>query len=156
MDERESFYLRPEGGQGNDQQQAGGEDRYRQQDGGQNYYQQPDGAQDRYQQPDGAQDQYQRQGGQNYYQGYQAPPETPHVPEDELPMTMGQWLLTLIVVFIPVCCVGFIMTLVWAFGNGNVNRRNFCRALLIVDAIGVLLVILYIIILAAAGAASYF
>lgn len=115
MDERESFYLRPEGGQGNDQQQ----------------------------------------GGQNFYQGYQAPPETPHVPEDELPMTMGQWLLTLIVVFIPVCCVGFIMTLVWAFGNGNVNRRNFCRALLIVDAIGVLLVILYIIILAAAGAASY-
>lgn len=145
MDERESFYLRPEGGQGNDQQQAGGEDRYRQQDGAQNYYQQPDGARDRYQQ----------QGGQNYYQGYQAPPETPHVPEDELPMTMGQWLLTLIVVFIPVCCVGFIMTLVWAFGNGNVNRRNFCRALLIVDAIGVLLVILYIIILAAAGAASY-
>lgn len=146
MDERESFYLRPEGGQGNDQQQAAGEERYRQQDGAQNYYQQPDGARD----------QYQRQGGQNFYQGYQAPPETPHVPEDELPMTMGQWLLTLIVVFIPVCCVGFIMTLVWAFGNGNVNRRNFCRALLIVDAIGLLLVILYIIILAAAGAASYY
>lgn len=146
MDERENFYLRPEGGQGNDQQPAGGEDRYRQPDGAQNYYQQPDGARDRYRQ----------QGGQNYYQGYQAPPETPHVPEDELPMTMGQWLLTLIIVFIPVCCVGFIMTLVWAFGNGNVNRRNFCRALLIVDAIGLLLVILYIIILAAAGAASYY
>lgn len=146
MDERENFYLRPESGQGNDQQPAGGEDRYRQQDG----------AQDQYQQPDGARDRYRQQGGQNYYQGYQAPPETPHVPEDELPMTMGQWLLTLIIVFIPVCCVGFIMTLVWAFGNGNVNRRNFCRALLIVDAIGLLLVILYIIILAAAGAASYY
>lgn len=72
-------------------------------------------------------------------------------------MTMGEWLITLIVLAIP--CVNVIMYFVWAFGNGNENRKNFCRAGLIVMAVGIVLtLILYAVvgaILAAALSAGY-
>jgi len=46
---------------------------------------------------------------------------------DTRPMTVGEWMLTLLVLAIPV--VNLVMYLVWALsGTGNVNRRNFCRA----------------------------
>ena len=46
---------------------------------------------------------------------------------DTRPMTVGEWMLTLLVLAIPL--VNLVMYLVWAFsGTGNVNRRNFCRA----------------------------
>ncbi|WP_124068064.1 hypothetical protein [Clostridium sp. E02] len=48
-------------------------------------------------------------------------------------MTMGEWLITLIVMVIP--CVNLIMMFVWGFGNGNENRKNYCRANLIYTAI---------------------
>lgn len=57
---------------------------------------------------------------------------------DEMPMTVGEWILTLILSAIP--CVGFVMLLVWAFGgSGNVNRRNYARATLIMAVIVVIL-----------------
>ncbi len=60
----------------------------------------------------------------------------------EKPMSLGDWLITIIVQMIP--CVGIIMLFVWAFGEGNINRRNYCRASLIVTAVVVVLgVILY-------------
>ena len=72
-------------------------------------------------------------------------------------MTMGEWLITLIVLAIP--CVNVIMYFVWAFGNGNGNRKNFCRAGLIVMAVGIVLsLILYAVVgasLAAALSAGY-
>ena len=72
-------------------------------------------------------------------------------------MTMGEWLITLIVLDIP--CVNVIMYFVWAFGNGNENRKNFCRAGLIVMAVGIVLtLILYAVVgasLAAALSAGY-
>ena len=72
-------------------------------------------------------------------------------------MTMGEWLITLIVLAIP--CVNVIMYFVWAFGNGNENRKNFCRAGLIVMAVGIVLtLILYALVgasLAAALSAGY-
>ena len=72
-------------------------------------------------------------------------------------MTMGEWLITLIVLAIP--CVNVIMYFVWAFGNGNENRKNFCRAGLIVMAVGIVLsLILYAVVgasLAAALCAGY-
>ena len=71
--------------------------------------------------------------------------------------TMGEWLITLIVLAIP--CVNVIMYFVWAFGNGNENRKNFCRAGLIVMAVGIVLtLILYAVVgasLAAALSAGY-
>ena len=49
---------------------------------------------------------------------------------DMTPMTMGEWIVTLIIMAIP--CVNIIMCFVWGFGStGNLNRRNFCRAYLI-------------------------
>lgn len=70
---------------------------------------------------------------------------------------MGEWLITLIVLAIP--CVNVIMYFVWAFGNGNENRKNFCRAGLIVMAVGIVLtLILYAVVgasLAAALSAGY-
>ena len=72
-------------------------------------------------------------------------------------MSMGEWLITLIVLAIP--CVNVIMYFVWAFGNGNENRKNFCRAGLIVMAVGIVLtLILYAVVgasLAAALSAGY-
>ena len=72
-------------------------------------------------------------------------------------MTMGEWLITLIV--LAITCVNVIMYFVWAFGNGNENRKNFCRAGLIVMAVGIVLsLILYAVVgasLAAALSAGY-
>lgn len=79
---------------------------------------------------------YNNQGysSQNYGSDYGAPRMTP----EEAPMTMTEWLVTLIVAAIP--CINIIMLFVWAFGStGNVNRRNFCRAQLIIMAAGIVL-----------------
>ncbi len=74
----------------------------------------------------------------NYnYNGY---PNKPMSMDDPTPMTIGQWLLTIIVLAIP--CVGLIMYFVWAFGTGNLNRKNYCRACLILAAVAVVLWIL--------------
>ncbi len=75
-------------------------------------------------------------------QQYQAPPPDTSV------MTMKDWLLTLLVFLIP--CVNIIMMFVWAFGEGNVNRKNFCKAYLIFYAITIVLVIVFYSIFAVA------
>ncbi|MGN1166729.1 MAG: hypothetical protein ACI4S2_09935 [Lachnospiraceae bacterium] len=75
---------------------------------------------------------------QNYEQGM-----------DTSPMSMGDWLLTILVSMIP--CAGLVLYLVWAFGKtGNINRRNFCRANLIITA-GVF--VLYLILVLVFGIA---
>lgn len=79
------------------------------------------------------------------YQEASYPPEDPN----KSVMSMGEWLITLIVMMIP--CVNFIMMLIWSFGNGNENRKNYCRANLIVTVAGtVLAVIVYATVLAGA------
>jgi hypothetical protein len=47
----------------------------------------------------------------------------------EKPLSTGEWFVTILVLAIPV--IGLIMHFVWAFGAGNVGRRNFCRAALL-------------------------
>ncbi len=43
------------------------------------------------------------------------------------PMTVGDWMVTLLVLAIPL--VNLFMYLYWAFSTtGNVNRRTFCQA----------------------------
>jgi len=50
------------------------------------------------------------------------------------PMSVKDWLITMLIMAIPL--VGIIMLFVYAFGNeGNVNRRNWAKAQLIVMAI---------------------
>lgn len=74
---------------------------------------------------------------------------------DTTPLSMGEWLLTILAGVIP--CAGIILYLVWAFSNsGNVNRRNFCRAYLIVEAIGIVLAIFFIVIVAASSGPGYY
>lgn len=58
------------------------------------------------------------------------------------PMTVGQYILTFIIMGIPI--VGFIMTLIWSFGSDvNINKKNYSRAILIMYAIGIVFTILF-------------
>ena len=98
-----------------------------------------------YNQPNYNQQQYNQQ---QFNPQYQAPMYQPPV-EDTTPLSVGQWMLTTLVLALP--CVGLIMGFVWGFGDGNVNRKNFARAFLIWEAIAVGLYILFAIILAVAG-----
>lgn len=68
---------------------------------------------------------------------------------DTSPMSMGDWVLTILAAMIP--CAGIILYIVWAFSsNGNVNRRNFCRAQLVIMAV---VFVLYLILFLVFGVA---
>ncbi|MCI8320146.1 MAG: hypothetical protein HFH02_03605 [Dorea sp.] len=70
---------------------------------------------------------------------------------DTSPMSMGDWLLTILAAMIP--CGGIVLYFVWAFSStGNVNRRNFCRAQLIVLAV---VFVLYLIIAVVFGVVAF-
>lgn len=70
---------------------------------------------------------------------------------DNSPMDLKDWILTLIVLLIP--CVGIVMYFVWAFeSNGNINRRNFCRAQLIIFAV---LLGIYLVLFMLFGVATF-
>lgn len=61
-------------------------------------------------------------------------------PDHEV-MTVGQWFLVIIAGIIP--CVGLVLYLVWAFGNGGTqNRKNYCRAWLIYYVIQMVIAII--------------
>lgn len=91
--------------------------------------------------------------GYNNQPNYNGYPNQPINMDDPTPMTIGQWLLTIIVLAIP--CVGLIMYFVWAFGTGNLNRKNYCRACLIIVAILALVWLLFAILFGAMfGAAA--
>ena len=47
--------------------------------------------------------------------------------------SVGKWMMTIILTSLPT--VGLIMLFVWAFAEGNRNRQNYCRAMLIFRAI---------------------
>jgi hypothetical protein len=59
------------------------------------------------------------------------------------PLSTCEWFLTMFILGIPL--VGIIMYFVWAFGAGNVNRANFCRAGLIWFAIALVLGMMFMI-----------
>ena len=59
---------------------------------------------------------------------------TDPVPFDSEPMSVKDWVITLIILALPL--INIVMMLVWAFGGtGNINRRNYCRASLLIFAI---------------------
>ena len=73
---------------------------------------------------------------------------------DSTPLTMGDWLLTLLAAFIP-CCGGIILYCYWAFAKqGNLHRRNFCRAALIIEAVLVVLLIVFLILVVMIGSVT--
>lgn len=74
---------------------------------------------------------------------------------DTTPLTMGDWLLTILAAFIP-CCGGIILYCYWAFARkGNLHRRNFCRAALIVEAVVIILMIVFLVLVVIIGSVSY-
>lgn len=86
--------------------------------------------------------------GQQEYHYNQNEPQ-----EDNSVMSMGDWLITVLALLIP--CAGIILYFVWAFGkNGNINRRNYCRAYLIYWAITTVLGIIVLVIFTGAIAFS--
>ena len=85
----------------------------------------------------------------NLYNGQQFQQPVYQQPtEDTSVMSVGQWILTTLILALP--CVGLIMAFVWGFGSGNVNRKNYCRAWLIWYAIGIVAGILFSSIIGAA------
>lgn len=73
---------------------------------------------------------------------------------DMRPLTMGEWVLTILAPMIP--CVGIIFYFVWAFSKtGNINRRNYCRASLIITGVCLLIYIVFIAIFGVALFGSY-
>ena len=77
-----------------------------------------------------------------YGQPAPAPPEGQYA----VVSTLG-WLGTLILLSIPI--VGLIVCIVWAFGSGNLNRRNLSRACLILAVVGFVLLIVFSVAIAA-------
>jgi len=67
----------------------------------------------------------------------------------EEPLSVGEWMLTMLVMMIP--CVNIIMMFVWAFGSGNKSRSNYFKASLIWAAIGIGLSVLIAIACALLG-----
>lgn len=60
------------------------------------------------------------------------------------PMSVGQWVATMLLLAIPL--VNIILLFVWAFGsNVNTNKKNYCRAALIIAAVVLVLYILFFI-----------
>ena len=75
----------------------------------------------------------------SYPQNYNAVPSGTRSEE----MTTGQWALTLfLTAFFPVPLVSWILLFVWGFGDTPQPKKNYCRAMLIIQAITVGLVIL--------------
>lgn len=100
------------------------------------------------QNPYGQQGQYQTNPYQptNQYNPYQQP-NYQYNQQLEEPVSMGDWLGTLLLFgFVP--CVGFILMLVWAFSsNTKKSKSNFCKAYLIMMliniAVGILIAVLF-------------
>ena len=67
----------------------------------------------------------------------------------EEPMSVGDWLITMLIMCIP--CVNLVMIFVWAFGSGNKSRANYFKATLIWAAILLALYILLIVLFIALG-----
>lgn len=76
-------------------------------------------------------------------------PMQPPTQNLEEPVSIGQWVGTLLLLCIP--CVNIILLLVWAFGDGKKSKSNFAKAYLIILGIGILLYIILLVFLAALG-----
>ncbi len=67
---------------------------------------------------------------------------SPSLPSLTSPMTIGDWMLTILISSIPL--VGLVMLFVWAFGDStNINKANWAKASLIWALIGIALAALF-------------
>lgn len=71
-------------------------------------------------------------------------------PTEDRTITVGDWLITLILLAIPV--VNLIMLIIWAVGDATpLSKRNYAKASLILIGIGIGLAILFGILAALLG-----
>lgn len=61
------------------------------------------------------------------------PPQQGHYPQVAPVVTLKEWMLTLLIMLIPI--VNIIMMFVYAFGDGNPSKKNYFKANLIYMAI---------------------
>lgn len=86
----------------------------------------------------------------NQNEQYNIPPQqptysTPPSDPNKAVMTMGEWFITYLILMIPM--VNIIMLFIWAFGDGNENRKNFARVQLIFMLISFVLVVLIVVLM---------
>lgn len=74
-------------------------------------------------------------------------------PELEEPISVGQWLLTTLILIIP--CVNIVMMFVWAFSKTEKkSKSNYFKAMLIWMAIGIVFSIVFAGVIGAIMAAA--
>ncbi len=88
--------------------------------------------------------QYTQTGTQQFTPAYMPPPQNNTYPGQynqsslTTPLSVGQYILTFILLGIPL--VNIILLFVWSFGNDvNVNKKSFCRAVLIIVIVATIL-----------------
>jgi hypothetical protein len=74
---------------------------------------------------------------------YQAPPQRQVVADStEVPMTLGDWMLTLLLLYIPI--VNIVMLIIWSVDSKtSATKKHFAWATLIFMAIGIVLSIIF-------------
>lgn len=94
---------------------------------------------------------YGQPNGQPY--GQPTAPVYPSAPAEQ-PMTVGQWVGTILLT----TCLGtisLILLFVWGFSSTTpTSKKNYCRGMLIVEAIGLGLAILFLILIFSLASAS--
>jgi hypothetical protein len=89
---------------------------------------------------------YNQQGyNQQNQRGYTPPPPpppqkpaySPFVPNNSAPLSTGQYFLMMFLLGIPI--LNIILVFMWAFGDSNLNKKHFARAILIWALIGIIL-----------------
>lgn len=97
------------------------------------------------------------QSGQQYSSYYEAPAQpqvqVPIGQDLEEPVTMGEWLITMLLMCIP--CVNIVLMFVWAFGSSTKkSKSNYFKASLICSAIGIGLWFIMMILMSAGMVAA--
>ena len=86
-------------------------------------------------------DSYNQQQPQDPQQQYQQPPYPQQGPVQCPHMTLGNWVVTMLLLLIPIANI--ILMFVWAFGSGtNPSKKTYFQATLIFAAIGLVISIL--------------
>ncbi len=73
-----------------------------------------------------------------------APQYSPYPPEDSEEMSVGKWVLTILVTNLGI--IGIVFLFIWGFGSGPKARQNYCKAMLIFAAIGIVLSFLMVLV----------
>lgn len=71
-----------------------------------------------------------------------ATPKQTEVENSEIPMTLGDWLLTLLLLYLPI--VNIVMLIIWSVdSNTKTTKKHFAWAALIFMGIGIVLAIIF-------------